>query len=307
MRTISRLRQLVDEILKRLYEARKVFLEPPGLLYRLRLYWTYRRIARGWQRDFNLRIQDVLSARDNENIPRVPNAGEIVAGELVMHNGLRISPGSYVDERMTRLLQKNRAVHEPQEEVAFAAVISWLQNDHRTDHTMIEVGSYWAFYSLWFKTALTNSKCFCVEPDKTNLNWGRKNFELNSQVGDFTHAYIGSAPSEGDPPTISIDSFISSKGINHVDVLHSDIQGYELEMLRGARETFSRQIIDYVFISTHSHYFHYRCLEKLAEYDFRILADADLLESHSLDGLILAVSNRVDRPPDVRIHHRTPK
>jgi hypothetical protein len=78
-------------------------------------------------------------------------------------------------------------------------------------------------------------------------------------------------------------------------------------MLEGARKAFRRQMIDYVFISTHSHACHYRCLEKLGEYNFRILADADLLESHSLDGLILAAHNQLDCPAQIRIHHRTPK
>ncbi|HSS97703.1 MAG TPA: FkbM family methyltransferase [Terriglobales bacterium] len=205
------------------------------------------------------------------------------------------------------MLQKNRAVHEPQEEVAFTAVISWLQRDRRTNHTMIELGSYWAFYSLWFKTTFPHATCFCVEPDEINLNWGRKNFELNGQLADFTQAYIGSKPKKGNPPTISVDSFVETRGIEHVDILHSDIQGHELEMLQGSRESIRRHLIDYMFISTHSHSIHYRCLEQLAEYGFRILADADLLESHSLDGLIVAARPDLHCPTRIPIHHRAPK
>jgi Methyltransferase FkbM domain len=303
----SKLHQLISAAGTRIYEVRKIFLRRPGLLHRLRLYGSYRRIARGWLDNFGLRVADVRSARDNDNIPRVPDAGKIIGGELVMHNGIRISPGSYVDERMTQLLQENRAVHEPQEEAAFATVLSWLEETRLGSYTMLELGAYWAFYSIWFKTVLPNSNCFCVEPDETNLDWGRRNFELNGQVADFTRAYVGPLPRNGSPPTISVDSFIETKQIKHIDILHSDIQGFELEMLEGAKNSFSRRVVDYVFISTHRHALHYRCLEKLAKYGFRILADADLLESHSLDGLIVAARNGLNCPAQIPIHHRVPK
>jgi len=287
--------------------VRRVFLKRPGLLHRWRLYRSYRRIARGWSKNFGLRIQDVQSARDNQHVPHVSDAGRIIDGQLVMHNGIRITPGSYVDERMTELLQQNRGVHEPQEEAAFATVLSWLKSNGLKSYTMIELGAYWAFYSIWFKTTLPNSNCFCVEPNETNLNWGRRNFDTNGQVADFTWAYVGSSPNEGHPPTISVDSFIQAKQIKHVHILHSDIQGYELEMLRGARNSFDRRMIDYVFISTHRHFLHYRCLDQLRRDGFKILADADLLESHSLDGLIVGARSELDCQSRIGIHHRTPK
>jgi Methyltransferase FkbM domain len=305
--SLSSFRDRVGQLRTRIYEMRKVFFKRPGLLYRWRLYYDYRRIARGWLEDFGLRIEDVLSARDNDNISRVPNAGKIIAGHLIMHNGIPINPGSYVGEKMTLLLQENRGVHEPQEEAAFSTVLSSLKKTQADKYTMVELGSYWAFYSLWFKTVLPNSECFCVEPDENNLNWGRKNFELNHQHAAFTRAYIGSLPQHGDPPTISVDSLVDSKQIKHIDILHSDIQGYELEMLLGAKNCFERRMIDYIFISTHRHFLHYRCLERLTANGFKILADADLLESHSLDGLIVAVRNDLQFPAMVSIHHRTPK
>lgn len=303
----SQLHQRISDVWTRIYELSKVFLKSPGLPHRIRLYRSYRQIARGWLNDFGLRIDDVRSARDNDSIPHVPDAGRIIDGQLIMHNGIRINPGSYVGEKMTQLLQQNRGVHEPQEEAAFTTVLSWLQAHPSDTRTMLEFGAYWAFYSIWFKTALPGSNCFCVEPDEANLNWGRRNFHINGQVADFTRAYIGSAPKQGSPPTISVDSFIQAKQIQHVDILHSDIQGFELEMLEGAKNSFSRRMIDYVFISTHRHALHYRCLEQLDKYAFKILAEADLLESHSLDGLIVAARDDLECPARIPIHHRVPK
>lgn len=303
----SQASERMSSIWTRMYELRKIFLKSPGPLHRLRLYRVYRQIARGWLNDFGLRIDDVRSARDNDSIPHVPDAGKIIDGQLVMHNGIRINPSSYVGEKMTQLLQLNRGVHEPQEEAAFAAVLSWLKETEANSYTMLELGSYWAFYSLWFKTTLPNSECFCIEPDQSNLNWGRQNFEINDQAADFTLAHIGSVQKQGNPPTISVDSFIQTKRIRQVDILHADIQGFELEMLDGAKKSFDRRMIDYVFISTHRHALHYRCLERLALYGFNILAEADLLESHSLDGLIVAARDDLNCPSKIPIHRRLPK
>src|SRR3954464_7231994 len=65
------------------------------------------------------RYKDVLSSADNAFIPRVPDAGKVIDGAQVMHNGLRIARGSYYGYPITRMLRLNRGVHEPQEERAF--------------------------------------------------------------------------------------------------------------------------------------------------------------------------------------------
>jgi hypothetical protein len=79
-------------------------------------------------------------------------------------------------------------------------------------------------------------------------------------------------------------------------VLHSDIQGYELKMLNGAREMFSRKDIDYVFISTHSVELHRHCIEQLVAFGYDILCSVDIPETYSGDGLIVAKSPLVLQP-----------
>ncbi len=89
-------------------------------------------------------------------------------------------------------------------------------------------------------------------------------------------------------PTVSVDSLLRDKCLSHVDLLHADIQGYELQKLEGARESFAARRIDYVFVSTHSNFLHYRCIETLERSGYAILAEADLLETYSTDGVIVA-------------------
>ena len=278
----------------KLFTARHIFFKSPGLLQRLRLYRQFRQFSSEWEatEDFALKIRDVCAAPDNRHVPRVPNAGQIEDGFLIMHNGIRVVPDSYTGSGMTDLLRQNRGVHEPQEEMAFAQVLAWLKERAAAASTMIELGSYWAFYSLWFSAEMAGPRCFCVEPEGENLDFGKRNFAANGRTADFTQAFVGAAyapaAQPGGIPTVSVDSLIRDKGIGHVEILHADIQGYELQMLEGARESFAAGKIDYVFVSSHSNFLHYRCLETLAQSGFTILAEVDLLETYSTDGIIVA-------------------
>ena len=44
---------------------------------------------------------------------------------------------------------------------------------------MLELGSYWAHYSMWLKLKMPKSKCFMVEPDPMRIKSGKKNFADN--------------------------------------------------------------------------------------------------------------------------------
>jgi hypothetical protein len=78
--------------------------------------------------------------------------------------------------------------------------------------------------------------------------------------------------------------------------LHSDIQGYELEMLHDITELLIQNKIKYLFISTHSNDLHYKCISLLQQNNYRIIASADSeIETFCFDGIIVAchVSNNV--------------
>jgi hypothetical protein len=92
----------------------------------------------------------------------------------------------------------------------------------------------------------------------------------------------------GPVETICIDDFMEQNKISFIDLLHSDIQGFEYDMLEGAAESFQKKRIGYLFISTHSNELHYKCLEFLKNRDFVIIASADIDHSYSEDGLIAA-------------------
>lgn len=245
------------------------------------------------------RINDVIACPDNQYIPRVADAGVIAGDVITMHNGIRIKALSYYGGRIMNMLVENKGVHEPQEERAFAEVLEHLP----ATPASLEMGAYWGFYSLWLKTRHPAANCHLVEPDAANLQSGRINFEMNGQRATFEHALVGDCdrqPARG-PAMISVDGYCQRKQIPHLHMLHSDIQGFELQMLAGARRMFTGRHIDFVFISTHTHDLHQGCLDQLAAYGYPVLCSVDLKATYSGDGLIIAKSPRITAPERLEV------
>jgi hypothetical protein len=248
----------------------------------LKSFWDRRNDARYWRN----RIDEVIACPDNQFIPRVPDAGKLVDGQVVMHNGIKVGGMGYYGAGILNMLIENRGVHEPQEERAFAAVLRHLPSGS----TMLELGAYWAYYSLWFSKSVPDARCYLVEPMIENLRSGQSNFEFNNARGNFTQAFVGSEDrtDRRGKVTIAVDPFCQRQGIDHLAILHADIQGGEADMLRGAKGMLGRKAADWVFISTHSNALHRECQDILRSHGYIIMASADLDETYSSDGLIVA-------------------
>lgn len=258
---------------------------------------TYQ-LSEHWEK----RKQEILACPDNKAIRRCAEAGAIQKGKQVMHNGIRIQLGSYYGPEYAQVLLQNRGVHEPQEETVFAEVLKHLP----PGAVMLELGAFWGFYSMWFNREVTEAKNFLIEPDRFNLGQGKRNFRLNRMYGHFTQAFVGKKTDRtGKIPVVSIDEFMQNQKIEKIHILHSDIQGAEVDMLEGAVKAAAEQRIDYIFISTHASDLHHRCLNWLNSHGFRILAEADLDNTFSEDGLIAAAAHVVPVPERVEIAMKT--
>lgn len=247
-------------------------------------YFAFRdkkRLTNHWK----VRISDVINCPDNAFIPRVPNAGEIKNGIQIMHNGLKIYEGSYYGEGIAAMLKKNNGVHEPQEEKIFLEVLKELDNN---DVVILELGCYWAFYSMWFLKECKNGKAYLVEPDLENLKYGENNFKLNNFEGNFLQGLVGKEYIKNETiSTYNIDYLINKWELKLIDILHCDIQGEEYNMLQGISEKHLLYKIKYFFISTHSNKIHSDCKLYLASKGYDILADINLDETYSFDGILV--------------------
>ena len=254
------------------------FLASSGLVD---FYFKNYQLSPSWQK----RLNEILSSKDNELIPKVINAGIIKNGKQTMHNGIKIYLGSYYGPEFAFIFQKSKGVHEPQEERVFGEVLKKI----KPGSTMIELGAFWSFYSMWFNKEVENAINYMVEPDSFNLGQGKRNFKLNKLEGNFIQAFSGKSSSfTGAIPVLSVDDIIKSNYIDFVDILHTDIQGFEYDMLQGAINSFNEKKIGYVFISTHSNEVHNNCLSFLNGFNFIVLANADIDHTFSEDGLIVA-------------------
>lgn len=229
------------------------------------------------------RIRKVKLSSDNVKISSVINAGKLVEGKLVMHNGLVIDPMSYYGAPVMRMLMENRAIHEPQEEYVFQEVLKQMPEGA----TMLELGCYWAFYSMWFASKIKMAKNFLID-NHDGISRAKTNFLMNNLTGTFMTGYIGKDNPSSPIPVTNVDRICEEQGIKFLDILHSDIQGFELEMLETASEMIKNRAIGYIFISTHSQELHYGCIDFLKKNNYLILCHADIEDSFSEDGLIVA-------------------
>lgn len=232
------------------------------------------------------RFREIVSDPLNLAIRRDPRAGFIDEGYVYLHNGLKVSAsGDYAYYgQFSLILSINRGVHEPLEEFVFQEVLKHLPNSP----TMLELGAYWGHYSMWLKKVYPDAEVHLVEPELQNLKVGKHNFEVNGFTGQFIQAFVGKGHFE-------VDQYLAEKGIQKLDILHSDIQGYELEMLEGCRSSLANQKIDYVFISTHSQQLHLEVVEQLINFNYRVEASSDFdFCTTSFDGFVLASSPSVE-------------
>jgi FkbM family methyltransferase len=254
---------------------------------------------------------------DSRPIPKVARAGKTFQGPAgryqLMHNGVKVIEDCYYGRWMTELIRLLKGHHEPQEEKAFHEVLQHVPGRA----VMVELGSFWAYYSLWFHRRVRGARNYLVESDPNNLEVGRRNFALNGATGRFFNYRIGRRSSAPEPfccesdnvcrdiPQITVDDFVALTGLRRIDVLLADIQGAELEMLEGAARSLEQGKIRFVFLSTHHHSIsndpltHQKCLRLLEDRGAHVLAAHNVTESYSGDGLIVASLRASDRrlPP----------
>lgn len=263
------------------------------------------------------RIELAVSCRDTDVIPKVADAGVVRDGTQVMHNGVLVEEDGYQGAWMTEIIRRLRGHHEPQEELAFHAVLERLAATSPASPVVLELGAWWAYYSLWALHRLPAARSFCVEPDPAYLEQGRRNFALNGREATFHHAAVGSGPqppqpflceSDGlqhDVPFEGLGSLLDRFGLDRADLVLVDIQGAETPMLDGARDLLRAGRVRFMVISTHHHRIsgdpltHDRCLMLLRELGAHVIVEHTVAESFTGDGLIVVSFD--DRDRDLRV------
>jgi FkbM family methyltransferase len=260
-------------------------------------------------KDSEYRVAMTVSCRDSDYIPKVKNAGQFKTIDgtkyQIMHNGIIVESGGYFGDWMAEIITSLKGHHEPQEEKIFYELLQRLQ----PGATMIELGSYWAYYSIWFNHSIKDATNYCCEPDPENIELGKRNSKINktnnmhfmqTAAGKEDGIIIDFQPQENiTNPTVSvpirsIDKLITEKLIEKFDIVHMDVQGVELDALKGAEQSIRDNRVRFVIVSTH-HYaisqdvrIHEKCLDYITSLGGHIIAEHAIHESFSGDGLIVA-------------------
>ncbi len=261
-----------------------------------------------WKKGAEGRVAMTVSCSDTSSIPKVKDAGKVVekGGKRVqvMHNGVLVHAGGYHGDWMQAIISTLRGHHEPQEERVFYEILKRIP----TKASMIELGAFWSFYSLWFHKEKPESVNICCEPDPVNLEIGEMNAKLNnfsdiifldaaagSVDGEMINLVMDSDPSKARKVLVrSVDSIVNEYSLDRLDLLHMDIQGVELDALNGAMETIKSGKLRFLIVSTHHYFFskdpmtHQKCIDFIRDNGGHIIASHTVLESFSGDGLIAA-------------------
>lgn len=247
-----------------------------------------------------------VSCRDSDPIPKVANAGAITQENdrrvQIMHNGVRVIAGGYYGDWMAEIIERLRGHHEPQEELIFHEILKHVPRRA----AMLELGGFWSYYSLWFlHEAPECRRSIVVEPDPHNLGVGKINAEINNRPIEFLQASVGAnsldrAPFQSETggmisvPQVSVPDILFNRSMDRLDILHCDTQGAETDVIRSCEALMRERRIRFVIVSTHAYQIsgdpltHQRCLSMLQDFGGRILAEHDVHESFSGDGLIAA-------------------
>lgn len=257
-------------------------------------------------RDLAYRIALTTSCRDSDIIPKVADAGAacLENGDQVqiMHNGLRVVQGGYYGDWMVDIIRSLRGHHEPQEEVVFHEILKLLG----PQSTMIELGCFWSYYSLWFLKDFPERRALGIEPDPAHVRIGLRNAELNGLQFEIRQGYIAPKPEHEtgfqteasgllNVPALSPAELVKefcNGGV--LDILHCDTQGAEVYTLIDCEDLFRSKKIRFALISTHAQQItgsaltHQMCLQLVKDHGGQVLIEHDVHESFSGDGLIAA-------------------
>lgn len=188
------------------------------------------------------------------------------------YNNIKILSGPNTHPGSGDLKQHNREIN------LFQGILTNVTSDKPL---MIELGSFWALWSLLFRSKFPDGENILVDVGKKQLEVGISNFELNNFTVKAYHGGfflnesntitnknndIDYDAKDGETfvgPEISIKLIFEDNVITKVDVMHMDIQGSEAKLLKELIDNDFIAMIDNIVIATHSPEIHKYIIKEL--------------------------------------------
>lgn len=160
----------------------------------------------------------------------------------------------------------------------FRNVLDRITND---DPVMIELGCYWAVWSILFGKKFPNATLILNDLDKFKLNVGRANIALNDLK---CTGYLGKADQYGN---FLGEMFRVSK-VPRVDLLHMDIQGAELGLSFYLLSKLQEKFIDNIIVATHSTKIHNTVVKRFSDIPgYEIISNIEYTGGKTGDGEVI--------------------
>lgn len=210
------------------------------------------------------------------------------------------------------------AGYVPEEYFQRDCLLSVLEQIQNPQASIMELGAGWgrvcmslvgAARSGLVDTLVEDFFCLAVEGDQQHAAWISDHFLRNKIKGSVLHGVVKdknslSKFSEGQNPAAcygqsildgpfvltrqsvkgyKIDFLIPDSGLDHIDFMDMDIQGYEVKALQGTQESLKLGRIDYIMVGTHSKDLHKECSSILYPY-YNIVIDIEPKSIARLEG-----------------------
>ncbi len=170
---------------------------------------------------------------------------------------------------------------------------------------MIELGGFWSYYSLWFLKGFPERRAVVLEPDPAHIEIDVRTLPLTIELSiSFKRAWgADNLPSHDfstetsgivQIPQLSVPHLLERFQIGQLDILHCDTQGAETSVISSCEDLIKAKRITFGIFSTHAFQIsgdpltHQKCLQMLKDFGASILAEHDVHESFSGDGLVAA-------------------
>ncbi len=155
--------------------------------------------------------------------------------------------------------------------------ITFLEKDHEVK-TVFDVGANVGFVTYQFQKRFPKAEVYAFEPNpyifeklkdsytnETKVHVlmmgvgdvsGEQEFNINTNSGtssfleasDYHKTHQAKRLKEKKlTQVVTLDDFCQEEGIQHIDILKMDIEGYELNALRGAHNLLTKQTIDVIY------------------------------------------------------------
>ena len=176
----------------------------------------------------------------------------LLFSEIIIDSDQKLYTGGIVGPRTLLALYHNGS-HEPHVSSLFCSLL-------KNGMTVIDVGAFIGYYTLLAAKRVGNSgRVLAFEPSPTAFSLLLKNIKINNwnnikafnyavsdkngkKIFDLSRLSFAHTKSSNTVVvnTVSIDSFLHSLSIDDVDLVKIDVEGAELEVLRGMKRILSR-------------------------------------------------------------------